>query len=209
MKSTVPSAERLRAASGENLLRIWRNAAEILVNQSRPADHQPAHETQTQIELEWSRRCADGVWPDLWLPWPRTVSSPAVGGGIYQKPVPDDGMLKAMGYHVGQTKPVREPLRRLILQRIVDGALPPVETPDYVGQWGEPGSSDRLAKLARTLANLAFNEERRGRSAEGAYGQRKADLNFLYDQYYVGKFDFVWPLLGDEVATPASPYRHT
>jgi hypothetical protein len=87
-------------------------------------------------------------------------------------------------------------MRRLILRHIAEGALPPVETPGYVAQWGEPGSTARLAKLARTLANLADKEERRGRSAEIAYQQRKADLNFLYTEYYVGKFDFLWPFIG-------------
>jgi hypothetical protein len=92
-------AGRLRNESGEALLRTWRNAAEILIKQP---DHQAAREKQSEIEAEWNRRCAEYEWPDEWLPWPR-VSTSIVVSEIDQKPMPDDGMLKAMGYHVGQT----------------------------------------------------------------------------------------------------------
>jgi hypothetical protein len=142
------------------------------------------------IEQEWARRRIAREW----FPWPGTDAIPGNGCGIDLTGVPETGMLAWMGYHVGQTDGVQDSVRKLILRRIFEGELPPVHSATYMQQWGEPGSPSRLKKMAETIAALTVNEKRRRSVAlDLAIRQRETDLGLLYEEYYVGKFDFGWP----------------
>jgi hypothetical protein len=186
-------AQHLQKESRDELLGRWRNAIRVLADKSRRALHPQAHDMVSLIEQEWGRRAAF-YRPEEWFPWPSTEATPSAGSGIDLTGVPGTGMLKTMGYQVGGTAGKATRMRRLILRRLFEGHLPPVHSPQYMREWGDAGSPYRLHKLAQTIAVLAINEKRR-RTANLAIAiqQREADLDFLYDEYYVHKFDFGWP----------------
>lgn len=72
----------------------------------------------------------------------------------YKADTPDKGMLKALGYHVGE-KGEPEALRRKILDYIMTGTLPPAGSPPYYAEWGEPMTRQRYRKLHRVIRVLA------------------------------------------------------
>jgi hypothetical protein len=186
----APSAQQLQVETPDRLLGRWHRAIVVLADPSRRSWHSTARETINLIRQEWKRRIA----LEKWFPWPSTEVMPSDGGEFDLTGEPDAGMLSTLGYHVGLIKGKKASVRQLILRQIFEGELPPVHSADYVRQWTEPGSPSRLRKLAETLAALARNEKRR-RTAnlELAVRQRETDLAFLYNEYYIGKFDFEWP----------------
>lgn len=72
----------------------------------------------------------------------------------YKADTPDTGMLKALGYHVGE-RGEPEALRRKILDYIMTGTLPPAGSPPYYAEWGEPLTRQRYRKLHRVIRVLA------------------------------------------------------
>lgn len=179
--------------SGADLLQIWRNAVAILSDRKRSAQHAAARDAIRIIGEEWLRRTSQPHWKEDYFPWPST-DAPRGGGGLDARGWPEEGLLVAVGYRVGQTQGVATPMRRAILREVFEGELPPVESPDYIREWGPPATPARLRKLAETLASLTRNEKRRREaSLRRAIEQREDDLRFLHDEYYVGRFHFVWP----------------
>ena len=174
---------------GASLLQIWKNAVGRLDD---PVTQTAAREMIGRIWEEWSKRKAK----DQWFPWPST-DAPLGDEPINSNSWPEEGMLSALGYHVGITHGVSASLRRRILREIVDGELPPLNSHEYTAEWGEPGTADRLRKLAETIASLTRNEKRRRQvSLQRAIDEREADLRMLRDEYYVGEFNFGWPDTG-------------
>jgi hypothetical protein len=74
--------------------------------------------------------------------------------------------------------------------------LPPIESPSYMKEWASPQSAVRLKKMANSIASFARQAKRR-RNADmrEAVQSWEADLQMLYDEYYVEKFGFGWPAL--------------
>ena len=69
-----------------------------------------------------------------------------------------------------------------------------VELPaDYLEEWGQPQTGNRLQKLANTLASLTRMQKRKQRPSDQAIEQWQADLEFLRTSFYVGRYDFKWP----------------
>jgi hypothetical protein len=141
------------------------------------------------IFAEWARRRVESQ-SDEYFVWP-TTAAPLGNGKITGFNSPADGMLAAFGYHVGKTSSCSDLMRQIILDDIFSIHLPPLDSEEYMQQWGAPGSAARLKKLAHTLASLAKNEKRRGLVA--APQEREMDLDYLHSQYYVKKFGFGWP----------------
>jgi hypothetical protein len=144
------------------------------------------------IYIGWHQRNAlilqDGdyfKWPDI----------DAVGGdGTLAANWLKEGLLSYMGYHVGNTLGVVASKRRKILTEVFCGAVPPLFPRHYLEQWGKPSSPHRLMKLAETLASFVRNAKRKNTdSLAMAIDQWTADLEYLYLEYYVGKFHFGWP----------------
>lgn len=105
-------------------------------------------------------------------------------------------MLAFLGYRVGLTKGLSERSRVQILDVAFGSPLPPINGPDYMREWGTPKSAARLKKLADSLAAFARNAKRNSStSLESAIADWEHDLEYLYYQYYVGKFRFAWPSL--------------
>ncbi len=143
------------------------------------------------IEQERNRRGPGAVSP---LPnggffrWPSTTAE----GGDSQLHFEADafGVLAQAGYRVGVTRGEPEVARRRTLARLFQDDITHVPPG---GEWGNHGSARRLKKLAYTIAALTRNAKRRGPQMARAVTEWEADLKYLYDRFYVGRFDFPWP----------------
>ena len=74
--------------------------------------------------------------------------------------------------------------------------LPPIESPEYMASWGKPATSPRLKKMADSLASFTRSAKRRtSADMSTAIAERESDLRMLYDELYVRKFGFGWPVV--------------
>lgn len=105
----------------------------------------------------------------------------------------DQGLLKFMGYAVGQKGAYRN-RRQQVLDYVFNEKVPKVQSNEYMAEWGDPKSVDRLKKLADSLATFARNARRRRSSdMDHAIAEWEEDLKYLKDTYYTGRFRFDWP----------------
>ena len=105
----------------------------------------------------------------------------------------DQGLLKFMGYAVGQKGAYRN-RRQQVLDYVFNEKVPKVQSNEYMAEWGEPKSTDRLKKLADSLATFARNARRRRSSdMDHAIAEWEEDLKYLKDTYYTDRFRFDWP----------------
>jgi hypothetical protein len=145
------------------------------------------------LQAEFSRRHNLAIKDPDHFDWPST-DAPGGARTLGALRSPAEGMLSWLGYHVGATKGEPENHRRFILDTVFSSELPPVDSLTYVLSWGHPSSSQRLHKLADTIAALVRNAKRRRRRNLGqACAEWEEDLLYLYDRYYVGHFRFAWP----------------
>jgi hypothetical protein len=70
--------------------------------------------------------------------------------GLYKADTPTVGVLKTVGYQVGNSGE-KSARRREILDFVMSSRLPPVGSPAYMLEWGEPNSKERYRKLHRVL----------------------------------------------------------
>jgi hypothetical protein len=105
---------------------------------------------------------------------------------------PSQSPLHAMGYRVGR-QGLSSGERRSILGKAFSGGLPHVENPEYMSQWGEPGSPERLRKMANDIAANCRNMKRRRNRSDQAIKEWESDLEWLEQTYYRGHFQFSWP----------------
>ncbi len=131
---------------------------------------------------------------DSFFPWPDTEAEGGDGSlnsGFFQW---EKGLLKFMGYSVGQKSSLSKQKRRLLLDDIYLKELPKVNSPDYMLEWGRPHTCVRLRKMAESIASFVCNAKRRKASSMPvAVTDWEADLEYLRLKYYVGQCDFGWP----------------
>ncbi|MBM0741297.1 hypothetical protein JOY44_06635 [Phormidium sp. CLA17] len=107
-----------------------------------------------------------------------------------------EGLLSHCGYEVGANG-LPESQRRQILDSVFLERLPFVNDTAYLGEWGEPGTSQRLQKSANCIAAFARNARRRNSgNLSNAIQEWEADLAYLKQTYYNGRFHFPWPQTG-------------
>jgi hypothetical protein len=129
---------------------------------------------------------------DLGFDWPTTEANAGEAGLAANWP--KVGLLAQMGYHVGRSARLTTSERRRILRAVFLAAdLPNVVGPAYMAEWGQADSKQRLQKLANAIASLCRNERRRRVPPHIAIEQRVADLEWLREKFYAGRFDFAWP----------------
>jgi hypothetical protein len=91
---------------------------------------------------------------------------------------PDRGMLKALGYRVGEAG-VETAVRRLILDYLLtEDALPAIHGLGYMREWGLASEETRPAKLRSVLRNLA-DEKRFDIENNKAVREWTADIAYL------------------------------
>lgn len=186
-------AENLPNWKMSKIMKLWRRAIETLADKKLKKDWGNAEAIVAIIHREWQRRRINPPRPDDYFNWPDT-DAPIGPGNLSTAGWLKEGMLRYMGYQVGSTNGAPMGIRRTLLEQIFEGELPPVFEPSYLEKWGPPGSPMRLRQLAETLAAFVRNNKRRSNfSYAGAIRDWESDLNFLYDDFYVGRFSFDWP----------------
>lgn len=125
--------------------------------------------------------------------WPSTAinqdSSHALSGTHFNY---EEGLLKYMGYTVGQQGAYRNQ-RREVLNYVYNGILPKVRSQEYMDEWGKPQTAERLQKMANSLASFVRNARRRQNADfRQAIQEWEEDLAYLKEQYYDAS-DFRWP----------------
>ncbi len=171
---------------------LWKNAVRILNDPSRASQHSDARNVVRAISADWARRTAAPISPDELFNWPETQANPGYGG-LDTAAWIREGVLQFMGYRVGHDgeTPI---MRQAILAQVFTDHIPPVFSRIYLEEWGDPATVQRLKKLADTIAALTRNaKRRRTQGMIEAIRDWEADLEFLYYEYYVGKFTFSWP----------------
>ena len=110
----------------------------------------------------------------------------------YSNEWPDKGLLSYVGYHVGKSG--KSPIeRRKILSNVFLSELPNVQNPQYMKEWGQIKSSQRLRKIANSLASFIRNAKRKNEIPDEAINDWENDLDWLKKKYYRGVFTFPWP----------------
>lgn len=189
IERTLPNLiQRLPRMSMADLGRVWRNAIKIIDGPNAGA----ANRAVVAIEQEWEKRGANAS-PQDYFAWPST-NAPGGNGDLHLAGLPKEGMLRYLEYQVGRSNGQSSPVRQAILRRVFEGILPPVFPKPYMMEWGPPKSSHRLRKTAESIAAFACLFKRRHDARyDDAISDWEADLQFLYDEYYVGRFGFGWP----------------
>lgn len=177
----------------DQLKAVWENTVGILANKKRADLHVAATTILDEIERQWNERSKKPTVADEFFEWPSTEASPG-SNKIELGHLPQEGIFSYLGYRVGNTQGISSDLRRLILRQMFERHLPPVFEPTYLMEWGSPRSSQRLRKMAETLAAFTRNARRRDEDTLiDAIRSWETDLRHLYDRYYIGHFHFAWP----------------
>lgn len=180
--SKLPSMEMDRIAA------VWKNATKMV---AKHQGHPAANAVLKAISEEWQRRAILPI--EQWFQWPGTDAR-AGDGDLKLAGLVSEGMLSYLDYHVGRTLGEPSHIRRAVLDRVFDSALPPVFPKPYMDSWGEKKSANRLRKMAETIAAFARNARRKvDDRLDEAIRQWEDDLEYLHDRYYVGRFGFGWP----------------
>jgi hypothetical protein len=160
-----------------------------LLERAKEREHRERQE-QRLAEIERRRKRKEQGF----FEWPSTdapASSNDLSGDQF---LCDDGLLRFVGYHVGRNGTPAE-TRLQILDCVFHNDLPSVESEEYMNQWGNPKTSLRLQKLAESIAAFARNAKRNKRyNFSEAIHDWESDLEYLYAEYYVGRFRFAWPV---------------
>jgi hypothetical protein len=188
--TAVPPLSRLAQLGPEETKQLWLNAIRVQTSDPSPARRDAARSMLEAIEEVWLVRSRGA--PEGWFKWPTTYASPGVGGvsgDLWLR----EGPLRFLGYWVGEDAAPPE-VRRSILARVFEGPLPPVFPPDYLREWGAPGSSARLHKMADSIASFArLRKQRDAKRFAKAIQDWESDLGYLHRTYYIGRFGFGWP----------------
>lgn len=183
--------ERIPKMRMRETVELWRNAIRALEDKRRKELHPAAQRVLGALDQEWKRRYTH-PHPQDRFEWPSTHANPGSGAFSTEGWI-DEGVLQYLGYKVGVGGEPKG-YRARILAQIFVGQLPPVFPPPYLNEWGPPSSVARLRKMAETIAALTRNAKRRRDSRmHRAIQDWENDLEFLYYEYYVGKFRFDWP----------------
>lgn len=185
--------QNIESVEALKLIALWENAHRILIDDEKSAQHDEIRTAISAIEAEWKRRNDSGE-PDQYFDWPTTDAHRGKNGELVINDPQKDGLLSKLNYHVGISQGQPEACRRRILAMIFEKPLS-LDMPLFeLAQWGPEKSAKRLKKIAYSIATFVKNAKGRNPAAlEVAIRHWEADLRFLHDFYYVGRFDFPWP----------------
>lgn len=128
--------------------------------------------------------------------WPTTGVIPSTSNGSQEFDKPEKGPLKRMGYKVGRSgHPAYR--RRKALSKAFETPrqqFPGRYPSGYLGDWGRPRSSQRLSKIARSIAGFCTTAQSRSNPPHAAIEDWKEDLAWLKKEYYNAlTYSFRWP----------------
>lgn len=146
----------LEAMSDNDLGNLYRNCLAAIL-QDKPTKAR-AQEIIEEINAVWQARLSAAV------------------KGDYKAESPEIGVLKTIGYHVGNDGP-RTQARWRLLDYVMSNVLPFVGSPAHMHEWGEPNSLTRYRKLHRALASF---RTRAGNQPHLVESHRKWDEDIDY-----------------------------
>lgn len=174
-------------------IRTWRNCLRRISAGKNDQWEQGAKLIIARIELVWKVIGMDPSAASGYFRWPSTIANSGPGS-LDEVTFVEEGMLSLLGYRVGSVQGEPNGMRHLILKHAFERVLPPCESPAYMRQWHDPGTPQRLHKLADTIAAFIRNAKRRkAQKLDEAIADWSDDLNMLYERFYVGRFAFAWP----------------
>lgn len=133
-----------------------------------------------------------------WVDWVSTTVSLNRGGSL-QMDSPETSVLKELGYTVGKTKGLPASDRQRILEIAFTSDLNKLLStqylrrcknyfPNYLDEWGEPASPQRLTKMRDFISSMCKQQKRRG-NIEAATDYEN-DLNWIEMCLRTGRFKF-------------------
>lgn len=123
---------KIPAMSDNELSKLFTNALELIHNKKMVDSAQQVLEA---IQIEWSKRLE------------------AYKDGKYKADTPEKGVLKTLGYRVGNDG-VSSEKRKMLIDYLLNEQLPPVGSPAHMAEWGEPSSKQRYRKAHRVIQVL-------------------------------------------------------
>ncbi len=107
---------------------------------------------------------------------------------------PEVGILKHFDYCVGKNG-WQAGYRQEILEKVFRESLEDKDfDANYLEEWGEPESAQRLEKMVRSISAFVANAESKDNPPAEAIDDWLDDLAWLKETFYDGNFDFPWPL---------------
>lgn len=138
-------------------------------------------------KIEAERRESDGYFK-----WPTTDAPASKFGFDCENYSYNEGLLSFVGYHVGNNGK-NTYTRRKILDCVFHNKLPRVNSEEYMNEWGTEETPARLKKMADCLATFIRDKKRNSNDYSKSIKEWESDLDYLYEKYYVGRFNFDWP----------------
>ena len=126
-----------------------------------------------------------------WYQGYRSVTGGGAGGDSASRGAVEESPLAAMGYRVGASGAGKQE-RQSVLRRAFHEPLPYVGSDAYMEQWAEPGTGERLRRIAIHLTTLVEKNKQRAELRQ-AVADWTSDLTWLRDEFYHGVRAFDWP----------------
>ena len=104
----------------------------------------------------------------------------------------EESPLTALGYHAGRTAGLTRTRRKNLLREAYHGEIPWVESDEYMNEWGQPRSRQRLWRMAHHLSRLVRNRNTNP-SMQYAVEDWAEDLDWLEEEFYRPWMAFSWP----------------
>lgn len=143
--------------SDHELEQMYRNCVDAVVNNKLTRER--AVGLISAINAVWQQRVSEAI------------------AGTYKAESPEQGVLKTIGYQVGNNG-VSLAKRHSLLDFVMTGQLPFVGSPAHMLEWGEPRSRTRYQKLHRVLTVLHSSAKTLG-YMEKAEGDWFRDLEYI------------------------------
>jgi len=124
--------------------------------------------------------------------WPSTDAEPTTNETPIFIDAPSTGLLGYLGYRVGVTG-LNPEERCGLLDTVYSHLLPQLNSIEYMNEWADPRTAQRLRKMAHSIAAFVCNAKRRRDPPQQAISDWEDDLQYLYTKYYRGQYDFYWP----------------
>lgn len=144
-------------------------------------------------EIKQLRNRAKNTGVFEWFKWP-TTDAPIGDGSLDASGWNKDGLFSHVGYHVGNDGEHVD-VRHYILDCVFHNELQHDNSDEYMREYmrefAAPQSPQRLRKMADFLASMARNCKRKEHADYSqAIADYESDLEYLYNKYYVGAFQF-------------------
>jgi len=126
------------------------------------------------------------------FPWPSVEAEPSSNTSNLFIDAPATGLLAYLDYRVGR-QGLSPDDRRGLLDAVYSDRLPQINSTVYMQSWGVPQTSQRLRKMAESIAAFVRNAKRRKNTPTEAIAEWTDDLDYLHAAFYKGCYDFPWP----------------